>query len=392
METEPDATETNGSPHVLVVDDEPEVREAFAELLEESGFVVSTASTAAEALAQMEANSWQTIVTDIVMPGMDGLQLLRKIREHDLEVPVIVVTGQPTVDFASRALEYGAFRFITKPVSAAELEGVVNAAVRHYRMAQLRLKAASIAGYDVMRATDVAGLEASLESALESLYMLYQPIVRADDRSVFGYEALMRCEEPALPHPGAVLEAAQQLNRLHDVGRRVRQCVTAPLTGLADGVSLFVNLHPSDLLDPQLIDPDQPLCRVAPRIVLEITERAQLGRIPDTQQRIADLRQLGFRIAVDDLGAGYSGLASFAQLEPEVVKLDMSLIRDIDAAVTKQRIVSSMVDISRAMGIQVVAEGIETANERDTVIELGCDLLQGYYFGRPSPPFIAPSW
>jgi EAL domain-containing protein (putative c-di-GMP-specific phosphodiesterase class I) len=392
MEPEVAAPDDDQPPRVLVVDDEPDVREAFAELLEDSGFAVSTASTAAEALDHVESSGWQTIVTDIVMPGMDGLQLLRKIREHDLEVPVIVVTGQPTVDFASRALEYGAFRFITKPVSAAELEGVVSAAVRQYRMAQLRLKAASLAGYDVMRATDIAGLEASLESALKSLHMLFQPIVRAADRTVFGYEALMRSEEPALPHPGAVLDAAQQLERLHDVGRRVRENVATPLTELVDGLSLFVNLHPRDLLDPQLIDPDQPLCRQASRVILEITERAQLGRIPDMPQRIAALRQVGFRIAVDDLGAGYSGLASFAQLEPEVVKLDMSLIRDIDTTVTKQRVVRSMVEICRDLGIQVVAEGIETANERDAVIDLGCDLLQGYHFGRPSPPFITPSW
>ena len=377
---------------VLVVDDEPDVREAFGELLEYAGFEVTMAATAYEALEHVKSSSWEVVVTDIMMPGMDGLQLLRAIREHDLELPVIVVTGQPTIDFAARALEYGAFRFITKPVSAVDLEDVVRAARNQYRMAHLRLKAADLAGLDVMRATDIAGLEARLDSALRSMFLLFQPIVHAKDGSVYAYEALMRSSEASLPHPGAVLEAAEKLNRLDEVGRQVRLLASQQIPDLPTGASLFVNLHPSDLLDPQLGAGDEPLSNHAGRVVLEITERAHLGSISDMPTRLANLRQLGYRIAVDDLGAGYSGLASFAQLEPEVIKLDMSLIRDIDTITTKQRLVQSMTEVSHDLGILVVAEGIETQSERDAVVELGSDLLQGYFFAKPSPPFVTPNW
>jgi EAL domain-containing protein (putative c-di-GMP-specific phosphodiesterase class I) len=201
----------------------------------------------------------------------------------------------------------------------------------------------------------------------------------------------MRTEEPALPHPGAVLEAAERTERVYDVGRAVRASVVAS-AGIADkNWLIFVNLHPVDLLDPVLYLNDAPFAALAPRIVLEITERASLDHIAGVQEKISKLRALGFRIALDDLGAGYAGLTSFALLEPEFVKLDMALIRDIDGNRMKQRIVRSMVQLCHDMGKQIVAEGIETVREREVLVELGCDLLQGYLFARPGRPFPAAS-
>jgi EAL domain-containing protein (putative c-di-GMP-specific phosphodiesterase class I) len=98
---------------------------------------------------------------------------------------------------------------------------------------------------------------------------------------------------------------------------------------------------------------------------------------------------MGFRLAVDDLGAGYAGLTSLVQLEPEVVKLDMSLIRDISKSDVKRKLVRSVVELCRALGSKTVAEGIESEGELQTVKELGCDLLQGFLLGRPGRPFPA---
>jgi len=117
-----------------------------------------------------------------------------------------------------------------------------------------------------------------------------------------------------------------------------------------------------------------------------------LDHVTDLRSRIATLRELGFRIAVDDLGAGYAGLSTFALLEPEYVKLDMSLIRGIDVKVTQQKIVRSLTSLCREMGIRVVAEGVETTSERDTLIDLDCDLLQGFLFAKPGKPFPEVKW
>ena len=101
---------------------------------------------------------------------------------------------------------------------------------------------------------------------------------------------------------------------------------------------------------------------------------------------------MGFRIAVDDLGAGYAGLTSFALLEPEIVKLDMTLVRDIHESATKQKLVKSMAALCKDMGMVVVAEGVETTAERDVLAGLGCDLMQGYLFAKPGKPFPEVMW
>jgi EAL domain-containing protein (putative c-di-GMP-specific phosphodiesterase class I) len=101
---------------------------------------------------------------------------------------------------------------------------------------------------------------------------------------------------------------------------------------------------------------------------------------------------MGFRIAVDDLGAGYAGLTSFALLEPEIVKLDMTLIRDVHQSRTRQNLIRSMTGLCKDMGMLVVGEGVETIEERETLRELGCDLLQGYLFAKPGKPFPDVSW
>jgi EAL domain-containing protein (putative c-di-GMP-specific phosphodiesterase class I) len=146
---------------------------------------------------------------------------------------------------------------------------------------------------------------------------------------------------------------------------------------------LFVNLHPDDLHDPDLIDRAAALTEIAPRVILEVTERASLDTSPALTERITQLRALGFRIAVDDIGAGYSGLTSFTELMPEVVKLDMALVRGVHANPLKQRTIRALCRLCHEVGTLVVGEGVETVEERATLVGLGCDLLQGYLIGRP---------
>jgi EAL domain-containing protein (putative c-di-GMP-specific phosphodiesterase class I) len=127
-------------------------------------------------------------------------------------------------------------------------------------------------------------------------------------------------------------------------------------------------------------------------VVLEITERSSLDRVADLPSKVALLREIGFRIAVDDLGAGYAGLTSLALLEPEIVKLDMTLVRDVHQSPTRQKLIRSMTSLCRDMGMLVVAEGVETLAEREALRELGCDLLQGYLFAKPGKPFPNVTW
>lgn len=373
---------------ILVVDDEPALVRAFRRSLALRGFHVDTAPGGENAIEQLNQHEYDAILSDIAMPGMDGIQLLREVREHDLDVPVILVTGEPAVSTAVKALEYGAFHYLTKPVTNDNLEEVLDKAVRLHRMARMRREAAELLGGSV-GAGDRAGLEASFSGALATLWMAYQPIVRTNG-TPYGYEALLRSKEPSLPHPGAVIEAALKLGRVDELSRTIRARAVSAMT--PDSGLLFVNLHTTDLLDYELYEPDAPLSRMADRVVLEITERSSLDEVKDVKRRVAVLREMGFRIAVDDLGAGYAGLTSFALLEPDIVKLDMTLIRDVHQAPTKQKLIRSIAQLCADMGMLVVGEGVETREERDTLIELGCDLLQGYFIAKPGPAFPELNW
>lgn len=375
---------------VLVVDDEVTLVRAYRRQLTQAGYVVETANDGHAAIVRFRQGGIDAVLTDITMPGIDGLELLRQIRKEDADVPVVLVTGGPTVETAIQAMDHGALKYLVKPVKPTELLEVTERAIHLTRMAEMKRQALALLGDVDERIGNRAELSAAYDRALEALFLLYQPIVRFSDRRVFGYEALVRSREQALPHPGALFEAAEKLGRVADLGRAIRSIAPAPM-GDSDAM-LFLNLHPKDLSDPRLFDPDSAVSRMARRVVLEITERASLEKVPDARKRIASLRELGFRIAVDDLGAGYAGLTSFAMLEPDVAKLDMGIVRDVHLLPTKQKLIRSMADLCRDMGMALVAEGVETEDELSTLVELGCDLFQGYYFARPAEPFPAINW
>jgi EAL domain-containing protein (putative c-di-GMP-specific phosphodiesterase class I) len=375
--------------HILLVDDECSIARAYARSLTAAGFSVETADDGKSAVAAARARSFDVIVSDLTMPGMSGIELLRSVREHDLDVPFVLMTGGPEIDSAVRAMEYGALRYLIKPVAANELEEVVARAVRLHQMAKIKREALEAYSLDGKALGDRAGLEARFARAMGTLWIAYQPIVSWSRRSTFAYEALVRNEEPTLRSPPALFEAAERLGRLQELGRNVRDRVARTLDEQPTDALLFVNLHAMELADESLLSPDAPLSRHAGRVVLEVTERAPLEQISDVASRVAQLRALGYRIAVDDLGAGYAGLTSFAQLEPEVVKVDMSLIRGIDASPMKQKLLGSIVGLCRDLGIEIIAEGVETEAERDALVRLGGDLCQGYLFARPDKPWPA---
>jgi len=377
---------------VLLVDDDHSILRAYSAVLERARHQVEKADDGDDALECLRSDSVDVVVSDISMPRMNGLEFLRAVRERDLDVPVLLMTAAPDLQTAMKAVEYGALRYFGKPVEPADLlEAVHRAAILH-RMAKLKREALDLVGKDVKWLGDRATLEVRFGSALDSLYLAFQPIVSWRDRQVYGYEALVRTAEPALARPDNLLQAAERLDRLRDIGRAVRAGVASAAPEAPVGAVLFTNLHSADLDDEDLYDPGSPLSQVADRVVLEITERASLDGLKDVRTRVADLRRLGFRIAVDDLGAGYAGLSSFALLEPEVAKLDMSIVRDIDTEQRKQSIVRSMAKLCEELGVLVITEGVETPTERATLSELGCDLLQGYLFARPDRGFQLPRW
>ncbi len=367
---------------VLIVDDEPAVLRMLTRVMDQRGYRSKTARDGREASDLFEAEAFDVVVSDVHMPGYGGMEFLRRVRESDPDLPVIVMTGKPTLESSMKALEYGAFRYLFKPIEANTVAEIVELGARSYEIAKQKRAAFELQQKNLVLAAERRENEGAFVSAISKLWLAFQPIVSYENRRVVGYEALMRSDEPTMRTPDRILKVAEQLSKLGQLGRAIRGMAAS--TKLPSDVKLFVNLHARDLAGRELFAEAAPLSKIADRVVLEVTERASLEDLDGLEGRIARLKSQGFQIAVDDLGAGYAGLSSLMNLQPHIAKIDMSLVRGIDQDPRKQSIIKSLVWLCKELGIAVVAEGVETAPERDALVGLGCDLFQGYLFGRPS--------
>jgi EAL domain-containing protein (putative c-di-GMP-specific phosphodiesterase class I)/CheY-like chemotaxis protein len=375
---------------ILLVEDEVDLARVLTRMLEQAGHEVIHAPDGVIASEALTTKSFDLVLSDISLPGITGVELLRLVRTYDLDVPVILMTAHPTVETATEAVELGALQYLAKPVPLDKIRTAVSRGLTLGQLARAKREALAAREGGSWRLGDRAGLIVSFDRAMERIRLVFQPIVDTKARTIFAYEVLLRSSEPSLPDPGAVLDAAERLDAVHTLGRHIRLLASRALKALPSPEALlFVNLHSHELSDPELYGDDAPLASEAKRVVLEVTERASLEGLKDLTSRVRRLRNSGYRIALDDLGAGYAGLTTFTVLEPEIVKLDMSLVRGIGQSVTKQRVVGSIIHLCRELSMRVVAEGVETREELACVSELGCDLLQGYYLGRPADVPVA---
>jgi EAL domain-containing protein (putative c-di-GMP-specific phosphodiesterase class I) len=382
------------APRVLLADDDVNVARALRRLLTTAGYDVVLAPDGAKAADALMQGNFDVILSDIRMPNMTGVELLSLVRAYDLDVPVILLTGDPSLQTAVEALKLGAMEYFTKPWDNDALLAAVRRADKLHALARMKRQAMQLMGAGANVAGDLAGLTVAFERALASLVIAFQPIVGYKARTVLGYECLLRSADRALPTTASVLDAADKLGRTTDLGRRVRHVIAQIVSSQPppNDALIFMNIHPNDLLDSELYDREAPLAQHASHVVLEITERAALSGILDVRQRVADLRARGYRIALDDLGAGYAGLSSLAILEPDFVKLDISLVQDLGASPVRQKLVSGMTATCRDLGMRVIAEGIERREDRFFLSELGCDLMQGFLFAMPGPAYPQPQW
>lgn len=386
----PPSSQPDPASRLLVVDDEASIVRSIQRLFRNSGIEVTGAEDGRKAVELFRRERHDVVLTDLNMPGMSGIELLKAIRADDEEVPVLIATGAPALETAIEAIENGALRYILKPFDLNIVREAVTAALGMSKLARFRRQASMVVAASPQRTDEIGDLDETLSRAIDQLFAHYQPIVRWPTKEVIAYEALARTREPKVPHPGVLFDAAERLQRVGEVGRRMRDIASEPFaTGSG---RLFINLHPSDLLDDQLYSKTSKLAQLGERVTLEITERASLGGVNDLHSRVSRLRELGFQVAVDDLGAGYAGLSAFCALQPDVVKLDMSLVRDVHTSETKQRLIRSMVSACEELNIQVISEGVETIEELECLSGLGCELFQGFLLARPGLAFPEVDW
>ena len=381
-EPSPSAADQTRKTRILVVEDEDLVARSIERVLRKQGYEVDITHACGEALTQFRMDPHDAVVSDINLPGMSGVEFLREVRATSKETPVMLITGRPTVDTAIEAVELGAFLYLTKPFRSEELRQAVAKAVGHGRMARMRNEAVSVAESLGIVPAD-ARLTDQFDRAMQTLWMAYQPII---DRnwSIIGYEALLRCEETSLRDPRKFLSTADRLGRAGELLQRMRDIVLDPILA-RPGSLLFMNVHPSQFEMQELLSSTDAFGTNARRIVLEMSEQHHLSDGAAADHTIAELKSRGFRLAVDDLGAGYSGLTTFAQIGPDFIKLDGALVRDSGKQWQKQRVIRGVCEIAHELGMEVIAEAVEKQSEFEMLRGLGCDYFQGFFVGRPEP-------
>ncbi len=221
------------------------------------------------------------------------------------------------------------------------------------------------------------------------LNVVFQPIVELATGRVFAHEALARCKVDAFRSPITMFEQAEREGFCGQLGRMVREVC---FSRVSDG-SIFVNLHPHELAERWLVRPDDPLCFHGGTVYLEVTESAALEHMDVTRQMLGELAsRTNARLVVDDFGIGHSDVFRVLELEPDVVKLDRSLITDVHKDPHKAARLEYLIDLCTELGSLVVAEGIECVEELRTVRACGAPLAQGYLLARPEFPLPAPKW
>jgi EAL domain-containing protein (putative c-di-GMP-specific phosphodiesterase class I)/GGDEF domain-containing protein len=233
------------------------------------------------------------------------------------------------------------------------------------------------------------------------LELHYQPKVTLDTGRCLSAEALLRWTHPQLGQisPGEFVELAEKTALVTPMTRWVVDAATRQAAmWQRDGIelTLAINISPKNLEEPDFVEYLLFCCAARKvdhaRIELEVTEGVSAARGGLILDRLAALRQLGFSIAIDDFGSGYSNMSYLTRLSAHVLKIDQSLVRGVQADTLGGRLVSNIVQMGRDLGYRIVAEGIETESERDLLAGWGCDYGQGWHFGRPMPAAAFGDW
>ncbi|BAN27971.1 putative bifunctional diguanylate cyclase/phosphodiesterase [Caballeronia insecticola] len=242
-----------------------------------------------------------------------------------------------------------------------------------------------------------AHLESELHGAIrENQFVLhYQPQYRVDSGALVGAEALLRWNHPTLGllAPGAFVPVLEESALIVEAGHWViREAVQAAgrLAGAMPSVcSVALNVSPKQFRDPRLVSvlrhALKRACIESDRITLEITESALIENVDAAQEVLSNVRAMGVRIAIDDFGTGYSSLSYLARFRPDVLKLDKSFVDNIATDVMVRTVVEGVIDLAHKLGVIVVAEGVETQEQLDTLRDVHCDKMQGFLLSRPVP-------
>jgi EAL domain-containing protein (putative c-di-GMP-specific phosphodiesterase class I)/DNA-binding NarL/FixJ family response regulator len=379
---------------VLIADDEAVLRAALADLVrsDDSFELVGAARDADEAIALAEATKPDVALIDVRMPAGGGLRVAEKLRQLLPQTRVLAHSAVNDRASVVRMLEGGAVGYLVKGTAPAEILGGILRAAR----GQLSVSPEVMTGLvkdlaEQLQLQEVATSERlakadRINRVIEGhgRSMVYQPIVELEGHRMVGMEALARFVDDGEPWP-----IPRWFSEAAEVGMGTELELACNRAALADLARIPQDRYVSINASHRTAESDVLLELLdavdAARVVIEITEHEAVEDYDRLTQALQRVRERGARVAIDDAGAGFASLRHILLIDPEIIKLDVSLTSGIDSDARRRALATALITFAEEMDIAVVAEGIETDLEHAALQALGVRLGQGYFIGRPEP-------
>ena len=383
---------------IAVADDDAAVRDALHTMIDSEDWLdwVGDGADSNQAISLCLAVRPDIILVDMKMPGGGGPRAVSEIAKVSKRTRCISLSAFDDRPSVLQMLRAGALAYVVK---GAPVEDVLTTIVQVY-LGQSTLSPTvartvvhELAGQLEKEETEARAQRKKRERLLSALAtgrlaVVYQPVVRLSDGRTIGYESLARFNDPGHESPGEWFDDAREVGLTAELEfASVRQAL-ASLGDVPVETWLSVNLSPASILIPEfehLISH-----QLAQRMVIEVTEHAPVDDYRALAVALQGFRAAGGRLAVDDVGAGYSSLHHILELGPDFIKLDVVLARDIETDAKRRALASCLAVFAQSLGITAIAEGVETAGQLQGLSALGIRHGQGYFLARPGPIPSAP--
>lgn len=374
---------------VLVTDDSITQRQYAQDLCRDLGVTdLHGATNGVDALQALEARKIDVVLVDLEMPVMDGVELIRSIAQKKLTTSVIILSAKDPILISSvgtmaEADGLHVLGTFQKPLLPDALECSLLRFIHDAKLAQQQV-------HQVEQEVTAVELSAALTNG--EMTLAFQPKLTVQGLLLRGVEALARWRHPTkgMISPGVFIPLAERHGLIDPLTRNLlEQAFKYKRTWQQYGLrfNLAFNLSPLSLADIDIVD---WLCAMADEyevpfneVTFEITENALLGELASAIRTLARLRLKGFHIAIDDYGTGFANAQQLSRVPATELKIDRSLVHRAAARPQQKTIFSSTVELAKNLNLTTVAEGVETQEDFQIIVELGVDLVQGFYFSKP---------
>lgn len=379
------------SVRVLIADDDPTLREALAELVsgDTSLELVGAAADAEEAVRLAHEHHPDVALLDVKMPRGGGPRAAREIKTGSAATRILALSAYGDRVAVVEMLRAGAVGYLLKGASATEiLQGIHSAAeggapVTDELASSLIEELANKLEEEEREAQERKRRIERIRKVLagDGLTMVFQPIFELESALVVGVEALARFTIEPARTPDVWFAEAEILG----MGRELELAAVPAALGNLNLIPaewfLSLNVSPATALAPEFLGEVKGIS--SERVVVEMTEHAKVDDYDHLGRALGDLRSLGVRIAIDDAGAGYASLSHILRLSPDFVKLDVTLTQGIETDGNRRALARALITFASEIGLDIIAEGIETQDALDALRQLGVRFGQGYHLARP---------